>query len=277
MSTMNTVTLEHGAEKRAEKVNEKVAFSETTDPACRPMDGKTEACAENAMAGNPDRFDVARKYSDEYYEEYIAAFRPNAKKRYVYRFCKRTLDIVLSLLAIIVFSPLFLAIAIAIKCDSKGPVLFKQKRVGRKGKVFYCLKFRSMKITAPGDTATSILDHPERYMTKVGKLLRRFSLDELPQLFCCLSGKMSIIGYRPLILSEAHCNEMRARLGVFEMRPGISGYAQVHGRDNVYYKNKAILDAYYVKHASLWLDIKLFFRTLVAVLRRDGNDAEKMR
>lgn len=114
-------------------------------------------------------------------------------------------------------------------------------------------------------------------MTKVGKLLRRFSLDELPQLFCCLSGKMSIIGYRPLILSEAHCNEMRARLGVFEMRPGISGYAQVHGRDDVYYKNKAILDAYYVKHASLWLDIKLFFRTLVAVLRRDGNDAEKMR
>lgn len=150
MSTMNTVTLEHGAEKSAEKVNEKVAFSEATDPACRPMDGKTEACAENGMAGNPDRFDVARKYSDEYYEEYIAAFRPNTKKRYVYRFCKRTLDIVLSLLAIIVFSPLFLAIAIAIKCDSKGPVLFKQKRVGRKGKVFYCLKFRSMKITAPG-------------------------------------------------------------------------------------------------------------------------------
>lgn len=99
------------------------------------MDGKTEACVENGMAGNPDKFDVARKYSDEYYEEYIAAFRPNTKKRYVYRFCKRTLDIVLSLLAIIVFSPLFLAIAIAIKCDSKGPVLFKQKRGGaeRKG------------------------------------------------------------------------------------------------------------------------------------------------
>lgn len=275
---METVTLEHNSEKNEEKTKKETAFSESaTSTGDCFADEKIESNTVFGEKGSKFKFDVTQKYSDEYYEDYISAFEPNKKKRYVYLFIKRLLDIIISLLAIIVLSPLFLIIAIAIRCDSKGPVLFKQKRVGKNGKVFQCLKFRSMKVTAPGDTATSILDHPETYMTRVGKFLRKFSLDELPQLFCCLSGKMSIIGYRPLILSEKHCNDMRERLGVFSMKPGISGYAQVHGRDGVYYKNKAIMDAYYVKHASLWLDIKLFFRTMVAVLRREGNDAEKMR
>ena len=230
----------------------------------------------NADSVTRQPFDCKMKYSDEYYEEYIASFQQNTKKRWVYRFIKRCIDIVLSLIALILLSPVMLLIAVAIKCDSKGPVIFRQKRMGKKGKTFYCYKFRSMKITAPTDCATSILEHPEQYVTRVGRILRKLSLDELPQLFCCLLGTMSIIGYRPLVLTEENCNEMRRRLGVFEMRPGISGYAQVMGRDDVYYKNKAILDAEYVKRAGLWFDIKLVFQTVAVVLKREGNDSEKL-
>ena len=129
-----------------------------------------------------------------------------------------------------------------------------------------------MRTDAPHDCATSRLENPEQYQTRIGRFLRKTSLDELPQLVCVLRGDMSVIGYRPLILTEEKCNEMRRRLGVFTARPGISGYAQVHGRDDVYYKNKAILDAEYVKKASLWLDLKLIFQTVGVVLRRKGNN-----
>lgn len=217
------------------------------------------------------------KYSDEYYENYIINFQPNKKRRIAYRFVKRSFDIIASGLGLIVLSPVMLGIAVAIKCDSKGSVIFKQKRVGKNGKTFKCYKFRSMTTDAPRDCATSVLQNPEQYLTRVGRVLRKFSLDELPQLFCCFVGTMSVIGYRPLVLTEENCNEMRRRLGVFSMRPGISGYAQVHGRDDVYYKNKALLDAEYVKNASLWLDIKLIFQTVGVVLGRKGNDSEKIK
>ena len=176
---------------------------------------------------------------------------------------------------LLVLFPLMLVIAIVIKCDSKGPAIFKQKRVGRYGKPFNCYKFRSMKTEAPSECATSLLENPVQYQTKVGHFLRKTSLDELPQLWCVLIGKMSFIGYRPLILTEQKCNTMRERLFVFEARPGISGYSQVHGRDAVYYKNKAILDAEYAKRATVWSDLKLMFQTVGIVLRRDGNDAGK--
>ena len=149
--------------------------------------------------------------------------------------------------------------------------------MGKDGKVFTCYKFRSMKTDTPRDTATSLLTNPGQYLTRVGRVLRKLSLDELPQLWCVLIGTMSVIGYRPLVLTEAKCNEMRRRLGVFEMRPGISGYAQVQGRDDVYYKNKAILDAEYVKNASLGFDIKILFKTVAVVLKREGNDSEKIK
>lgn len=220
-----------------------------------------------------DSFDHKIEYSDEYYEQYISNFEPNNKKRILYRFVKRSFDIVASALMLISLLPIFIVIAIAIKCDSKGPVLFKQQRIGRNGKPFNCLKFRSMSIETPHDCATSLLKDAQRYYTKVGKFLRKTSLDELPQLWCVFIGKMSFIGYRPIILNEENCNDMRARLGVHSMRPGISGYAQVHGRDDVYYKNKAILDSVYVKNASIWLDIKLVFKTVWVVLKREGNDA----
>ena len=222
-----------------------------------------------------EKFDHKSKYSDEYYEEYIASFEQNTKKRYFYRFVKRSFDIFASLTMLLLLLPVFVIVAIAIKCDSKGPVIFKQKRLGKGGKVFNCLKFRSMKIDTPHDCATSLLSNPESHYTKVGKFLRKTSLDELPQLWCVLIGSMSFIGYRPIVLTETKCNDMREKLGVFAMRPGISGYAQVHGRDDVYYKNKAILDAIYVKKASIGFDIKLCFETVGVVLKRSGNDANK--
>ena len=222
-----------------------------------------------------DIFDHTIEHSDTYYEQYIESFVANNKKRLFYRFVKRSFDIVVSLLMLIVLSPIMLVIALAIKCDSKGGAIFKQKRMGKDGKTFYCYKFRSMRTDAPSDCATSLLENPEQYQTRLGRFLRKTSLDELPQLWCVLVGSMSIIGYRPLVLTEEKCNEMRRRLNVFSVRPGVSGYAQVHGRDDVYYKNKAILDAEYVKKASLWLDLKLIFQTIIVVLKREGNDAEK--
>ncbi len=222
-------------------------------------------------------FDGRVKYSDEFYELYIQNFQPNQKKRYGYRFLKRSLDILISAIGLIVLFPIMLVLMIAIKCDSKGPAIFKQQRMGKDGKPFYCYKFRSMKISAPKNCATSVLGNPEQHLTRVGRVLRKLSLDELPQLFCCLVGTMSIIGYRPLILEEQNCNEMRRRLGVFAMRPGISGYAQVRGRDDVYYKNKAMYDAEYVKKASLLFDLKLLLATFGVVLKREGNDSEKIK
>ena len=216
-------------------------------------------------------FDYTVEHSDTYYNQYIQNFVPNKKRRLFYRFIKRCFDIIVSLCGLILLSPLMLIIAIAIKCDSKGKVIFKQKRMGKNGKTFNCYKFRSMKTDAPRDLATSLMENPEQYQTRVGRILRKTSLDELPQLWCVFVGTMSIIGYRPLVLTEEKCNNMRSQLSVFSVRPGISGYAQVHGRDDVYYKNKAILDAEYVKKASLWLDIKLMFQTVAVVLKRDGN------
>ena len=171
--------------------------------------------------------------------------------------------------------PLMTVLAILVKLDSEGPAIFIQNRIGKDGKVFRCYKFRSMRVDAPKDCATSMLKNPAQYQTRVGRVLRRLSLDELPQLWCVFIGTMSFVGYRPLILTEEKCNDMRARLGVFTARPGISGYAQVHGRDDVYYKNKAIMDAYYVKHASLGFDLRILLQTVAVVLRRDGNHDEK--
>ena len=240
------------------------------------VDETCSACATEAEDFDfvHGKLDYKKAYSDEFYAQYIKNFKQNTKKRYSYRFFKRFFDIITSLLMLIVLSPVFLITAIAIKCDSKGGVIFKQKRLGRNGKPFNCYKFRSMYVTAPKNCATSLLQNPTQYQTRVGKVIRKLSLDELPQLWCVFIGTMSFIGYRPLILEEEKCNEMRCNLGVFNVRPGISGYAQVYGRDDVYYKNKAIMDAEYVKKASLWLDIKLAFKTVGVVLNRKGNHDE---
>ncbi len=230
-----------------------------------------EELEDQYIPGTP--LDYRKNHTDLYYAQYIEHFKQNEKPRRFYRACKRVFDFLVSLTMLLLLLPVFLVLAIAIKCDSKGPVIFKQRRVGKGGKEFYCYKFRTMKIEAPRECATSLLDNPEQYYTRVGRFLRKLSLDELPQLWCILMGKMSFIGYRPLILSEKNCNTMRADLGVFKFRPGISGYAQVHGRDKVYYKNKAIMDAEYVRDASLWYDLKLMFQTVWTVISKDGYES----
>ncbi|MBO5889412.1 MAG: sugar transferase [Clostridia bacterium] len=216
-------------------------------------------------------FDYKKVYEDEFYENFVNSFKKNPSKRYFYKFVKRCFDFFVSFFAIIVLLPLFIILGIAIKIDSKGPILFKQVRVGKNKKSFNIYKFRSMRIDAPHDEMTSQFANPEDYYTKVGKFLRKLSLDELPQLFNVLCNKMSIIGYRPLIEKEEKCNNLREKLGVFEFKPGISGYAQVHGRDDVYYKNKAIMDAEYVKKASICFDVKLMFQTVAVVFTKKGN------
>lgn len=239
------------------------------------MSDNTEE-VKNEKSAFGENFDFKKEYSDEFYEQYIKNFVPTEKKRLLYRFFKRIFDVVMSLLFLVILIPLFLVVSIAIKCDDpEGSVLFKQKRMGKNGKIFNCIKFRSMKTSAPHDTATSCLDDSARYQTRVGRFLRKTSLDELPQLWCVLVGTMSFIGYRPLCLTEKKCNDMRDKLGVFSLKPGISGYAQVHGRDGVYYKNKAIMDAYYVKNASLWFDLKLIFQTIAVIFTRNGNDDDR--
>lgn len=260
LATENTATSETGSTTAAEVVEFITDESEKEDLTAKVFEGD---------------FDYVKEFPDECYEDYIANFKPNTKKRYFYRFVKRAFDIFASGIMLLLLSPVFLILAIAIKLDSKGPVIFKQKRMGKGFKEFNCLKFRSMKIDTPRDCATSLLENPDQYYTKVGKFIRKLSLDELPQLWCVFTGKMSFIGYRPLVLTEAKCNNMRNKLGVFELRPGISGYAQVIGRDDVHYKNKAILDSIYVKNASLLFDLKLVFKTALTVISRKGNDANK--
>ena len=255
------------AEVIEEEKQETPAEQQATDSTPAPEEGKT-------MLENGE-FDWSVQYSDEFYEQYIADFQQNKKSRWFFRFVKRAFDIVVSLILLLLFSPIMLIIAIAIKLDSRGPIIFKQQRVGRNRKTFNCYKFRSMKTTTPHDMPTSQMAKPEMYVTRVGWVLRKLSLDELPQLFCCLVGTMSFIGPRPLVLNEQKCHDMRERLGVYRMRPGISGYAQVNGRDDVYYKNKAIMDAQYVRDASLWKDLKLMFQTVAVVFKRKGNNTGK--
>lgn len=219
----------------------------------------------------PKEFDPSIIYSDEFYDAIREVFIKYPKFKHFYRSLKRVLDFIISLLLIFLLSPIFVLIAIAIKIDSRGPVIFKQDRMGKHFKPFKCWKFRSMSTNAPANKATNQLENSNAYITKVGKFLRKTSLDELAQLINVLTNKMSFIGYRPIILTEKKLNDFRNELGVFDMKPGITGYTQIHGRDDVYYKNKAIMDAYYVKRSSLWFDIKILFGSIGVILFRKGN------
>lgn len=187
----------------------------------------------------------------------------------LYRAIKAFMDFMIALIALVILSPLFLITAIAIKIDSKGPVFFVHKRIGKDGKEFNCIKFRSMAVEARPDVAGYEYSEVNAYITKVGKVIRKLSIDELPQLFCMLTGKMSLIGYRPSQSSEHELNESRENYDMYQIRPGISGWAQVNGRDVLASqpKKKAAFDAYYLNHFSLWLDIKIFFMTIVKVFK----------
>ena len=188
----------------------------------------------------------------------------------MYKFFKRTLDIVLSFLGMIALSPFFLLLVLAIKLDSKGPVLFKQKRVGLHKKYFYILKFRTMRIDTPKDTPTHLLENPEQWITKVGKFLRKTSLDELPQIWNIFVGDMSIIGPRPALWNQYDLIEERDRYGANDVLPGLTGWAQIHGRDELPIAKKAELDGYYVQHLSFGLDVRCFFGTIKSVAKSEG-------
>lgn len=183
---------------------------------------------------------------------------------------KRLIDIILSLVGIIVLSPILLILVLGIKVDSKGPVLFKQKRVGIYKSHFNILKFRTMKIDTPKDTPTHLLKDPDMYITRMGKLLRKTSLDELPQIFNILVGQMSVIGPRPALWNQYDLIDKRDKYGANNVMPGLTGWAQIKGRDELPIDMKAQLDGEYVRRLSFWFDIKCFFGTLVSVVKRDG-------
>lgn len=187
-----------------------------------------------------------------------------------YRYIKQILDYLAAFCLTILLSPILLLLAIIIKLDSKGPVLFKQKRMGKDHVEFYIYKFRSMRTDTPKDMPTHLFDNPDAFITRIGRFLRKSSLDELPQLFNILAGKMSFVGPRPALWNQYDLIEARKNLGADKMKPGITGWAQVNGRDELPIDVKANYDGYYAKHLTFLLDLKILIMTIGSVLTSKG-------
>ncbi|WP_121641405.1 sugar transferase [Virgibacillus sp. Bac330] len=183
---------------------------------------------------------------------------------------KRLVDILLSFIGIVLLSPVILLLVIAIKIDSKGPVLFKQKRVGLHKEHFHILKFRTMRIDTPKDTPTHLLEDPAQYITKVGKFLRKTSLDELPQIWNIFVGQMSVIGPRPALWNQYDLIAERDKYGANDVKPGLTGWAQINGRDELPIEVKAKLDGEYVERMNFFFDVKCFIGTFISVAKSDG-------
>ena len=186
------------------------------------------------------------------------------------RYIKRLLDIILSLAATIILAIPMGIVALWIKIDSPGPVFFKQRRVGKDKTHFNILKFRTMRGDTPHDVPTHLLKNADSYITKSGAFLRKTSLDELPQIYNILAGQMSVIGPRPALYNQYDLIEARDKVHANDVRPGLTGWAQIHGRDELEIAEKAKLDGWYVEHLSFGLDVKCFFGTIAAVLKHDG-------
>lgn len=193
-----------------------------------------------------------------------------SKRQKFYLPFKRFFDILCSFLAIVVFSPLFIVLAILVKTTSKGPIFFKQKRIGKNKKTFNILKFRTMRIDTPKDVATHLLDNPEKYITKIGKFLRKTSLDEIPQAFNIFAGQMSVVGPRPALWNQDDLVAERDKYHANDIKPGLSGWAQCNGRDTLPIPDKAKLDGEYVKRFNIWFDIRIVFKTFFQAFR--GKD-----
>lgn len=187
-----------------------------------------------------------------------------------YRYIKRIIDILLSGLAIIILSPLLLILCIAIKLDSPGPIFFTQKRVGIHKTYFQIYKFRTMRTDTPKDMPTHMLANPEQYITKTGRFLRKTSLDELPQIFNIFKGDMSIVGPRPALWNQDDLVAERDKYGANDVTPGLTGWAQINGRDELEIPVKAKLDGEYVKKYGFTMDVRCFFGTFLSVLRQSG-------
>lgn len=183
---------------------------------------------------------------------------------------KRAVDLILSTGAIVVLSPILIGVAVGIKIDSPGPILFKQKRVGKNKELFDIYKFRTMRIDAPKDTPTHMLADPEQYITKMGKFLRKTSLDELPQLFNIVKGDMYICSSRPALWNQYDLMEERDKYGVHAIAPGLTGWAQINGRDELEIQDKAKLDGEYLRKMGPWMDIKCILGTVGSILSHDG-------
>ena len=191
-------------------------------------------------------------------------------KKKIYLVIKRFLDIILSLIALIILLPFFIVFAIIIKVESRGPIFFKQKRIGKNKKTFTILKFRTMRADTPKDMPTHMLKNAESYITKFGGFMRKTSIDELPQIINILKGDMSIIGPRPALWNQEDLIEQRDEFNANSIRPGLTGWAQINGRDELPIEQKAALDGEYIKKLSFWFDIKIFFKTIINVFRHDG-------
>ena len=186
------------------------------------------------------------------------------------KYAKRLIDLLLSACAIVVLSPVYLLICIAIVADDPGPVFFRQKRVGIHKTHFLILKFRTMKVSTPKDVPTHLLENPEQYITRVGKFLRKTSLDELPQIFQIFTGQMAIIGPRPALWNQFDLIAERDKYGANDVRPGLTGWAQINGRDELPIDVKARFDGEYVQNLSFAFDCKCFFGTIRSVLKSEG-------
>lgn len=183
---------------------------------------------------------------------------------------KRKLDIIIALIALIVLSPVLLILSILIKMTSKGPIFFKQKRVGIDKTYFYIWKFRTMRTDTPKDVPTHLFSNPEQFITPIGRFLRKTSLDELPQLFNIAAGQMAIVGPRPALWNQYDLIEKRDKYGANDVLPGLTGLAQINGRDELEISKKAKLDGIYVKKMSFLFDICIIVKTIFRVLERDG-------
>lgn len=226
-----------------------------------PLEGKRVVFVEDQ--DKPENADGLRGYLQTTGE---SSFKPGIYDRYV----KRAIDIVLSFFGLIALSPVFALIALAIKIEDPGPVFFVQKRLGQNKQYFKLHKFRSMKMSTPHDVPTHMLENPDQYITKVGKFLRAHSLDELPQIWDIFIGNMSVIGPRPGLWNQDLLTAERDKYGANDVKPGLTGWAQINGRDELEIPEKARLDGEYVEKESLLFDIKCFLGTVSKVAKDDS-------
>ncbi len=221
---------------------------------------------ENAVNSNVAVATKEKEHNEVEYNEKVPYKLKTSQK--VYIFFKSIIDWIIAFLTLVVLSPFWIILAIAIRIDSKGPAIFKHSRLGKNGKKFKCWKWRSMSTNAPKHIASRDFNDAYSYITKVGSFIRKTSIDEFAQLFNILTFKMALIGYRPLVEKEKEIDELRKERGIYQIKPGITGWAQVHGRDLVTNEQKANLDEYYLRHMSLGLDIKIFFLTIKKIFKR---------
>lgn len=226
-----------------------------------PMEGRMVVFVENSE--DEENADGVRGHLE-------AVGNSQYKAGFYEKVVKRIMDVILSGAGLIVLSPIFLGIMLAIKVDDPGPVFFTQKRVGKNKRYFKLHKFRSMKMSAPHDVPTHMLDNPDQYITRVGRFMRRTSLDELPQVWDIFGGNMSIIGPRPALWNQDVLVAERDKYNANDVKPGLTGWAQINGRDELEIADKARLDGDYVKKIGFWFDVKCFVGTIFSVAKRDG-------